>query len=93
MTHRSAFLKVTAISAAILAIGLLPVSLEARTQAESNSFVPKSLAGMKMKYSDLHGNYTYVFAGDGTFSWTSTREHEQPDTRKGNYKWHVKGSR
>ena len=93
MTRRPGLLKPTTIFATILFVSQVGLLLEAQVKPQSEGIVPKSLAGMKMKYSDLHGHYTYVFAGDGTYSWKSTREHEPPEMRKGSYKWTVTGDR
>jgi hypothetical protein len=48
---------------------------------------------MKMKFTDLHGNYTVTFSKNGTYSFATTRDNEKPDVRKGSYKWRVNDSR
>ena len=66
----------------------------ARAAAEKgDGIVPKSLVGLKMKFTDLHGKYTVSFSDDRTYSFVTTRENEKPDMRKGSYKWHVKDNR
>jgi hypothetical protein len=60
-----------------------------RTQADSKPLAPHSLAGIKMKYKDLHGDYTFTFTADGTYKFTSSREGEKPETRTGRYEWKV----
>jgi hypothetical protein len=62
-----------------------------RTQADSKPVAPHSLAGMKMKYKDLHGDYAFTFTADGTYKFTSSREGEKPETRTGKYEWMATG--
>ncbi len=80
------------VGVAITILAFFSLSFPSTAAPKGENLVPKSVAGMKMKYSDLHGNYTYTFASDGTYSWISTRDHEKPDTRKGRYQWKVKGN-
>jgi hypothetical protein len=75
----------------LLLLGLAIAGIQAAPQS-TGDLVPKSIAGMKMKYSDLHGNYTVVFKEDGSYSFLTAREGEKPEERTGKYKWQVKGS-
>ena len=86
--------KLLGVAIAVLTLYSLPVPPECNAAPKSGEIVPKSIAGMKMKYSDLHGHYVFIFASDGTYSWTSSREGEKPEQRDGGkYQWHVKGMR
>lgn len=67
-------------------------SLAGKEDRETN-VVPKSVAGLKMKYKDLHGSYVCSFSSDGTYSFSSQRANEQPEIRTGKYQWQVKGNR
>jgi hypothetical protein len=60
-----------------------------RAQADSKPLAPHSLASMRMKYKDLHGDYTFTFTADGTYKFTSSREGEKPETQTGRYEWKV----
>jgi hypothetical protein len=91
--RRPSLLKLIALSATMLGLCHLTLPPSAQAAPESRSIVPKSIAGMKMKYSDLHGNYVFSFAEDGTYSWTSGREGEKPEQREsGKYQWHLKSA-
>jgi hypothetical protein len=63
--------------------------LQAQAWPQKKNFVPESIAGMKMKYSDLHGNYNVTFRNNGTSAFVSSRENETTEVRKGRYKWQV----
>jgi hypothetical protein len=78
-----------AITLVALAISCAALA-EAQGSSQKKDFVPESIAGMKMKYSDLHGNYTVTFHNDGSYAFVSSRENEKPAVRKGRYKWEVK---
>lgn len=86
--------KLLGVAITILTLYFLPFPPASNAAPKSREIVPKSIAGMKMKYSDLHGDYVFIFAKDGTYSWTSGREGEKPEQRDGGkYQWHVKGTR
>src|SRR5437016_12036713 len=40
----------------------------------AKELVPKSIVGMTMRYSDLHGHYTVILKNDASYSFTTTRE-------------------
>lgn len=70
-----------------IALVALAISCAALSQAQGSSqkkgLRPKSIAGMKRKYSDLRGNYTVTFDENGSYAFVSSRENEQPEVRKG----------
>jgi hypothetical protein len=57
--------------------------LQGPASPQKKNFVSESIAGMKMKYSDLHGNYNVTFHNDGSYAFVSSRENEKAEVRNG----------
>ena len=76
------------VAALALAVGSILAAPEG-----TKELVPKSIVGMTMRYSDLHGNYTVIFKNDANYSFTTTREGQKPETRQGKYKWRATGGK